>query len=61
MQLSAKVYSQKINFSGENISLEKALVTIEQQSGYFFLYKYNEIKRPSQLRLISKTNLLPML
>ncbi|WP_299497935.1 SusC/RagA family TonB-linked outer membrane protein [Mucilaginibacter sp.] len=45
MQLSAKVYSQKITLSGENITLEKALKTIEQQSGYFFLYKYNEIQK----------------
>jgi TonB-linked SusC/RagA family outer membrane protein len=44
LQLSAKVYSQKINLSAENIPLEKALKVIEQQSGYFFLYKYNEIK-----------------
>ncbi|WP_299511467.1 SusC/RagA family TonB-linked outer membrane protein [Mucilaginibacter sp.] len=45
MQLSAKVYSQKITLSGENITLEKALKTIEQQSGYFFLYKYNELQK----------------
>jgi TonB-linked SusC/RagA family outer membrane protein len=45
MQLSAKVYSQKVSLSGENITLEKALLTIQQQSGYFFLYKYNEIKK----------------
>jgi TonB-linked SusC/RagA family outer membrane protein len=44
MQLSAKVYSQKVSLKAENITLEKALKTIEQQSGYFFLYKYNEIK-----------------
>lgn len=45
MQLSAKVYSQKITLSGKNIPLEKALLTIEQQSGYFILYKYNEVQK----------------
>ncbi|MDB5156743.1 MAG: SusC/RagA family TonB-linked outer membrane protein, partial [Mucilaginibacter sp.] len=57
LQLSAKVYSQKISLSGKNISLEKALSSIEQQSGYFFLYKYNEIQkaRPVSVDLENKS------
>jgi TonB-linked SusC/RagA family outer membrane protein len=56
LQLSAKVYSQKISLSANNITLEKALKTIEQQSGYFFLYKYNEIKlaKPVSVRIENK-------
>lgn len=45
MQLSAKVYSQKISLAAQNITLEKALLSIEQQSGYYFLYKYNDIQK----------------
>lgn len=52
MQLSAKVYSQKINLSGKNIPLEKALLTIEQQSGYFILYKYNEVQKARPVTVI---------
>ena len=57
LQLSAKVYSQKINLSAENIPLEKALKAIEQQSGYFFLYKYNEIKlaKPVSVHIENKS------
>src|SRR5882757_5562556 len=51
MQLSAKVYSQKISLSGENISLEKALLSIGHQSGYFFLYKYNEIQKAKPITI----------
>jgi TonB-linked SusC/RagA family outer membrane protein len=57
LQISAKVYSQKINLTAENITLEKALKTIEQQSGYFFLYKYNEIKmaKPVSVHIENKS------
>lgn len=43
LQLSAKSFSQSISITGKNISLEKALTTIGEQSGYFFFYKYNEL------------------
>jgi TonB-linked SusC/RagA family outer membrane protein len=45
MQLSAEVYSQKINISEKNSSLEKVISEIEQQSGYFFLYKYHDLQK----------------
>jgi TonB-linked SusC/RagA family outer membrane protein len=44
LQISAKSYSQAISLSGQNVTLEKAFASIEQQSGYFFFYKYNELK-----------------
>ena len=40
LQISAKSFSQSINLIGKNISLEKALTEISEQSGYFFFYKY---------------------
>lgn len=42
-QMNAKTFSQTINLSGKNIPLEEVLNTIEKQSGYFLLYKYNEV------------------
>ncbi len=44
LQVSAKSYSQKVSFSGENIRVEKILKAIEKQTGYYLFYKYNEIK-----------------
>lgn len=44
LQIRAKSYSQNISLSGKNVTLEKAFASIEQQSGYFFFYKYNELK-----------------
>lgn len=44
LQVSASGYSQTISLSGSNLSLEKVFSSIEKQSGYYFLYKYNEIE-----------------
>src|SRR5690606_12062176 len=44
LQVSAKSYSQKISYSGENVRIEKVLKSIEKQTGYYLFYKYNEIK-----------------
>ncbi|RXF68790.1 TonB-dependent receptor [Arcticibacter tournemirensis] len=44
LQLSANSFSQSISLSGKNLPLEKVLTAIEKQSGYFFFYKYNELK-----------------
>ncbi|MGF1923497.1 MAG: TonB-dependent receptor [Bacteroidia bacterium] len=51
LQISAKSFSQSINLIGKNISLEKALTEIGEQSGYFFFYKYNEIKNAKPITL----------
>jgi len=45
LQLSAKVYSQRISIKGRNIAFEQVLSSIEKQSGYYLFYKYNEIKK----------------
>lgn len=51
LQINAKSFSQSINLTGKNISLEKALTEIGNQSGYFFFYKYNQIKNAKPVTL----------
>ncbi|TKB99271.1 TonB-dependent receptor [Pedobacter cryophilus] len=51
LQINAKSFSQSINLTGKNITLEKALTEIGEQSGYFFFYKYNEIKQAKPVTL----------
>ncbi len=45
LQLHATGNSQKISLSVKKASLEKVLTTIELQSGYSFVYKYNDVAR----------------
>lgn len=53
MQVSARGLSQKISLAGKNMSLEKVFAVIEQQSGYSFVYKYNDLQqaRPVDVNL----------
>ena len=51
MQLSAAGFSQSISLSGTNIPLKKVISSIEKQSGYFFLYKYNEVQKANPVDL----------
>ena len=53
LQISAKGVSQKISISGKKLPLEKVFATIEEQSGYSFIYKYNDLvqARPVDLHL----------
>jgi TonB-linked SusC/RagA family outer membrane protein len=51
LQISAKSFSQNINLIGKNIPLENVLNQIGEQSGYFFFYKYNEIKNAKPVTL----------
>lgn len=51
LQISAKSFSQNINLIGKNITLEKALTEIGEQSGYFFFYKYNELKEAKPITI----------
>ncbi len=44
LNLNAKGFSQTITIQGDNMSLEKVLISIGKQSGHYFFYKYNEIK-----------------
>lgn len=43
-QVSAKSFSQTINLNERNSSIEKVLENIKAQSGFLFLYDYNDIK-----------------
>lgn len=51
LQVSASGFAQKININQTNISLEKALKLIRQQSGYDVLYDSNVIKKPTTVVL----------
>jgi len=53
LQISAKGLSQKISITGRHLSLEKVFSVIEQQSGYSFLYKYDDLRdtRPVDLNM----------
>ena len=53
LQISAKGVSQKISISGKKLPLEKVFASIEEQSGYSFIYKYNDLQqtRPVDLHL----------
>jgi TonB-linked SusC/RagA family outer membrane protein len=44
LQVGAKGFSQKLNIKVSDAPLEKVFSIIEQQSGYFFLYKANDLK-----------------
>jgi TonB-linked SusC/RagA family outer membrane protein len=43
--VSAKGVSQKVTYTGENVSLEKVFLVIEQQTGYAFFYNDADIAR----------------
>ncbi|MFA4869412.1 MAG: TonB-dependent receptor [Pedobacter sp.] len=51
IQVNAAGFSQTLSISGRNISLEKVFKTIEKQSGYFFLYKYDEIEKAKPINI----------
>jgi len=41
LQVSARVASQNVTFSGKNVSLETVFSAVERQTGYLFLYREN--------------------
>lgn len=45
MQVSANTYSQEITFSGKNIRLQKVFDEIRKQTGFYFWYDLNEIRK----------------
>ncbi|WP_184549545.1 TonB-dependent receptor [Mucilaginibacter sp. FT3.2] len=54
LQLSAKSYSQTITLSTSNTTIDKVFTAIEKQSGYYFFYKYKEIKQAKPVTLSLK-------
>lgn len=52
LQVSARVHSQTVNFSGKNVSLEKVFASVEQQTGYVFFFDATILKgtRPVTIR-----------
>jgi TonB-linked SusC/RagA family outer membrane protein len=51
LQISAKGLSQKVSISGRNLPLEKVFTTIEEQTGYSFVYKYNDLRQAQPVDL----------
>ncbi|WP_176851990.1 TonB-dependent receptor [Mucilaginibacter sp. OK268] len=54
LQLSAKSFSQTITLNTSNTAIEKVFKAIEKQSGYYFFYKYNDIKGAKPVTLSLK-------
>lgn len=54
LQLSAKSYSQTITLSTSNTAIDKVFTAIEKQSGFYFFYKYKEIKEAKPVTLSLK-------
>lgn len=54
LQLSAKSYSQTITLSTTNTAIDKVFTAIEKQSGFYFFYKYKEIKQAKPVTLSLK-------
>src|SRR5690606_5638865 len=44
LNLSASGISQKVNFSGKDVALEKVFQEVEKQTGYVFFYDANLVK-----------------
>ncbi|HRQ51332.1 MAG TPA: carboxypeptidase-like regulatory domain-containing protein, partial [Agriterribacter sp.] len=51
LQVSARVYSQRITLSGKNISLQKVFEEIKKQTGYQFFYADRTIKSAKTVSL----------
>lgn len=52
LQVTARVYSQTVSFSGKNVSLEKIFSVVEKQTGYVFFFDESILKdaRPVSIR-----------
>lgn len=51
LQVSAKTYSQKLTINVSDASLEKVFSLIERQTGYFFLFKSNDLNDAKKVNL----------
>src|SRR3546814_910744 len=45
MHVGAASFSQKISLSATDVPLEKVFSLIEEQSGYYFFYRYQEVQQ----------------
>ena len=51
LQVSARVYSQRVTLSGKNISLQKVFGEIKKQTGYQFFYADRTLKSAKTVSL----------
>ncbi|MBN9381550.1 MAG: SusC/RagA family TonB-linked outer membrane protein [Chitinophagaceae bacterium] len=54
MNVSAKVASQTITFSGKDVPLQKVFTAIEQQTGFVVFYNYNELDQAKPVTISAK-------
>lgn len=51
LKVSAAGFSQTISLEGKNISLEKVLLSVEQQTGYYLFYKHHQVRQAKAVNL----------
>jgi TonB-dependent starch-binding outer membrane protein SusC len=54
LQVSAKIQSQTVTFSGENIPLEKLFNIIKKQTGYFIVYNKEQVQSAPPVSIKAK-------
>src|ERR1700754_2186187 len=54
LQISARTYSQKVSIRAGDISLEKVLSLIQEQTGYSFLCNRNILDKAEHIRIAVK-------
>lgn len=59
LQISAKTYSQKVSIASKDISLEKVLRLLEQQTGYSFLCNQQVLKKAEHMDIHLRKVSLP--
>ncbi len=54
LHVSAKGISQTVTFSGRDVTLEKVFTEIEKQTGYFVVWKYNQLKQAKPVTITAQ-------
>ena len=60
MQVSARVHSQTVSFSGKNVPLEKVFASVERQTGYVFFFDETIMKDARPVTIHAEDNPLDL-
>jgi TonB-linked SusC/RagA family outer membrane protein len=60
LQVSARVHSQTVSFSGKNVSLEKVFASVEKQTGYVFFFDETIMKDAHPVTIRAENNPLDL-
>jgi len=60
MQVSARVHSQTVSFSGRDVPLEKIFASVEKQTGYVFFYDETILKDARPVTIRAENYSLPL-